>query len=695
KRIDDFGSSLTKLDDVQNAADFIVVWVYSDDAPNELKNVVDHSEKFDSNSDALKHIQRYKSERKILLILTDFESLPDYKNLIQIQSIYVFEKTHENIQFEKKDHPKLVGIFKNIDQLIDRLHKDVILARSDLPISFSSLNEIKIEHSLTNLLGNTLQFLWNQWIFYYMVKPSTMDMDKLREDMLSQCRLEYEHDQREIEKINDFGRNCSDDNILQWYTRDSFLYRLLNKAFRTRNIELICKFQYYIILLYKKFQDLSKQQQQSPSVVYRGQSLNKHTITTLKSNVGHLISINTIMSTSCDEEVARSFIFGATHGVIFKINIQNQTSYVSKQFIDISHFSSMSEEKEILFFAGTIFSIDSVKQENVSTWFIELTLKDEVLKHIEKLTSEFGLFIEFPLMKCHSFIETDDFNMIDRYYSMLTGQIFSLKNNTTTMIYLYIAFSFSNLGFFERAIQFYEQAMSVGKFSIDSPESKVLHIIIGYLYSHLSKYDEAFIHYGIVLSLLTETDLLTSELYNHIGDVHNKVKNDDIALSCYKESLKIANYQDIPSLPNIYQNIIGILSKKRNFEDAFVYKEQEKHIDQSQYHISTETLDDPKLLKCRSQLENLSNLTPRQRADLLYKIGLCLIKKGDFHETLKNLLEAKELFLEESPSWGLFLRRLPRLFDNIALLYLFLNDHLKALIMWKKTLDIRSPFGSY
>ncbi|CAF1425112.1 unnamed protein product, partial [Rotaria sp. Silwood1] len=337
--------------------------------------------------------------------------------------------------------------------------------------------------------------------------------------------------------------------------------------------------------------------------------------------------MNTFMSTARNADVARGFIFEATNAVIFRINIQSQTPQTSKQFLDISRLSSMPEEEEILFFPGTIFSIDSVENETDSTWFIKLTLHNEISKHIEKLAPSFQQYIATPDIRLDLFMRTDDFNMIDRYYSILTEQTFSLENNPTTMIYIYIAFSLSNLGLYKKAIHFYETAISVGKISMNSPEFKVLYMIIGYLYFHLSEYDNAFIYYGIVLSFLTESDLLTSELYNHIGDVWNKTENEDIALSCYQEALEIANYRDTPSLPNIYQSIIGILEKKGNSEAALIYKKQAKEIDDDQYHILTSTLDHDTLLKCQSELRNNRSLTAKQRGGLLYTIGLCLLKK--------------------------------------------------------------------
>jgi tetratricopeptide (TPR) repeat protein len=145
-------------------------------------------------------------------------------------------------------------------------------------------------------------------------------------------------------------------------------------------------------------------------------------------------------------------------------------------------------------------------------------------------------------------------------------------------MYIHLAFTFSNLGLYKQAIQLYEEAISVGNMSINSPKAIVLHLIIGYLYYHLFDYNNAFIYYGIVLSLIDQTNLLTGELYNHIGDVWYKITNDDIALSCYKEALIIANHQDIPSLPNIYRNLIDILEKKGISTKLLFIKNKQKKL---------------------------------------------------------------------------------------------------------------------
>jgi tetratricopeptide (TPR) repeat protein len=111
-------------------------------------------------------------------------------------------------------------------------------------------------------------------------------------------------------------------------------------------------------------------------------------------------------------------------------------------------------------------------------------------------------------------------------------------------------------------------------------------------------------------------------------------------------------------------------------------------------HIPTTAFDDPALLNSlQYQLENGNNLTAIERANLLYKIGLCFIANGLFTEALDYCLQAKDLVMIEPPSWNRFSQHLSTLFDNIALLYLYHENYLKALTTWKKAIDIRSNFN--
>lgn len=682
---------------IQNEDDFIVVFISSEDIPVQLLNkIACKLKKFDSNDDALIDISRLKSDRKVFLILTQLESLKYFKNLSQIQSIYILQDGHRNIELIDQTYSNLIGIFDNLTELINRLCKDMLLIYRDvLQISVSSINEIRIEQSLTNINDDTVMFLWNQILVHYLIESSYMginiDMEESKEIMLKQCRIEYENNKTTLNDIETFRETANANNILQWYTKDGFLYRLLNKVFRTQNTELICKFQYAIILLYQKFQSLSICQTNDPKIVYRGQSLDPKTIEKLKANEGHLISMNTMLSTSRNETTARGFIQGAISSVIFKIHIPEHIANEYKPFIDIAHLSSMRHEEEILFFIGTVFLINSVTQENDSNWIIELTLHHRTIQtQIKALLIGFYVLLQ-SIKRAHlDFMQTDDYNMIKEYFVILTGQEISPENTIEITMTMHFAFMLSNLGLFTHAIQLYKRVISENKISNNTPQFIVINLIIGYLHYHAKEYNEALESYDSVVSLLDKTNLLTTEVYKHIGDVWQKMGDEDLALFYYEQALEIANHEDFPSSRNLYQNLIDLLERRGRIEETDVYKQKINNIDRSRYHIfQADSSFFLWLQEMESQLANKIVLTTQDEIDSLYRVGLYSMTRGQFDIALEQLLRVRDSLMTVQTSWAYCYRQWPTILDNIALLYLFKGEYLKALITWKKSIDVR------
>ncbi|CAF4124542.1 unnamed protein product, partial [Rotaria sordida] len=367
-----------------------VVWIGSSGAPKELEDFDMDLRKYDSCENCENDIKKFESKDTFLIVLKDFIPEADFQNLRKIQSIYVLKENYQSLTCNRINHPEVVEIFEDINTLINRLYKDILLAHRDLPISISPLYEIKNEQSLTKLDGNTLMFLWDQLFIYYLVHPIKENMEELKTDMLKQCEIDYRGNESQLRHIKSFDEKCSDKNAVIWYTKGTFLYRICNKAFRTRNTDFMRKFRYFIILFYKNFESLSKSQKKNISPVYRGQSMNKTELEKLKKlNRGSLVSINTILSTSRNETVARLFIHEGEDedAVIFKINIPNQNDNSFKPFIDISEISEIPREEEVLFFVGTVFSIHSIQDETGSPCIIELTLNNDPYVHFRKLVS--------------------------------------------------------------------------------------------------------------------------------------------------------------------------------------------------------------------------------------------------------------------------------------------------------------------
>ncbi len=62
-----------------------------------------------------------------------------------------------------------------------------------------------------------------------------------------------------LKQINDFEQNYHSNAAIEWYTRDSCLYRLINRALCYDDIELIIKYRFFIIDLYQKLNELHQQ----------------------------------------------------------------------------------------------------------------------------------------------------------------------------------------------------------------------------------------------------------------------------------------------------------------------------------------------------------------------------------------------------------------------------------------------------
>ena len=105
--------------------------------------------------------------------------------------------------------------------------------------------------------------------------------------------------------VHEFENEYSSDKALWWYTRDSFLYKMLNKALRVQNIDLLFLFRFVIGDIY---QQLKQNQCQSPVRVYRGQVISNDELNTLQQSIGEFISINSFFSTSTNRHKALGFL---------------------------------------------------------------------------------------------------------------------------------------------------------------------------------------------------------------------------------------------------------------------------------------------------------------------------------------------------------------------------------------------------
>jgi hypothetical protein len=186
-----------------------------------------------------------------------------------------------------------------------------------------------------------------------------------KNEFLNYCKKEYAKDNLQLNIIGEFEENYSSDRALTWYTRNCFLYRLLNKALHMQNIDALYLFAFCIRDLQ---QQLKRNQYSLPIHTYRGQLMSKKEVQQLKNSTGQLISMNSFFSTTFDREVA--IMFSGDTGtanndyqpVLFEIQADPQIDGI-KPFADITHFSYINDEEEVLMMLGSIFRLVRIRYE--------------------------------------------------------------------------------------------------------------------------------------------------------------------------------------------------------------------------------------------------------------------------------------------------------------------------------------------
>ncbi|CAF1102329.1 unnamed protein product [Didymodactylos carnosus] len=153
-----------------------------------------------------------------------------------VDSVFIFcfnQATYEHLLLSSK-FKKLVGVYNNTKDLIESVEKHAHLMIKQLAI-FKFFD--KKQHTLGR---NTGSFFWFQVLLYVLRQmPKTAQS---QEDMLEHCTNYYRDNSLELTRIEEFRRTYNADMAISWYTRDTFIYRMVNQALRTENIDALYLF---------------------------------------------------------------------------------------------------------------------------------------------------------------------------------------------------------------------------------------------------------------------------------------------------------------------------------------------------------------------------------------------------------------------------------------------------------------------
>ena len=256
----------------------------------------------------------------------------------------------------------------DLNELIVRIRSDH--SRMNQPLSVNIFDpNLNNQSSTTGLNGDFLHF---HLLIDVLLRMPFSSMD--RSALIERCKQEYQNDPYELMIIDEFNGNYMPEQAIWWYTRECFLYRMLNRALRTANINLLFEFRF---ILHDLATQLRSDPCQSPIRVYRSQLMSTDEVNRLKHSVGQLISFNSFLSTSrnCDQALAFLHQSEQLQGILFEITADPRLKNI-QPFSDITRYSSLPEEEEILFMVGSIFRLQSIDTDEQHRRIVRLKLCD-------------------------------------------------------------------------------------------------------------------------------------------------------------------------------------------------------------------------------------------------------------------------------------------------------------------------------
>ncbi|CAF2244692.1 unnamed protein product, partial [Rotaria magnacalcarata] len=201
----------------------------------------------------------------------------DIHGMPKVDAIYIFCGNKARHESWAKEWPKIRGVFTSIKPICESLKKVAHECDHDsIPMSFVP-KQIVAEGAAGPDQKN-LDQLPASYMYSVIFKDIILEIDD--DDKKSMDTLKaYCRDQNiPEEEINDFKRKYRQKSPVWWYTKEIFLYRMLNRGLRSLDMQAMTKLGFFIRHLHRQLEQLHQEQLanfQTALTVYRGQGMSK------------------------------------------------------------------------------------------------------------------------------------------------------------------------------------------------------------------------------------------------------------------------------------------------------------------------------------------------------------------------------------------------------------------------------------
>ncbi|CAF1456869.1 unnamed protein product [Adineta steineri] len=582
------------------AQNYLLVWVdASIDETNkdcrntltQLKIVVNDVKLCTESDQCIQALSKVDHERAFVITSGSLGQhlVPQINDMPHLDGIYIFCCDKSRHQGWAQNWTKIKGVHTNIKDICQALQLAVKQCDQDsIAVSFLARNEMDSTDSLNQLEPT---FMYTQ-LFKEILFDIEHDENAIK-DLAAYCREVFTGNSVELQVINEFEQDYDPQQAIWWYTRECFTYKMLNKALRILDADIIINMGFFLRDVHTQIQQLYEQQVTSygrkPFVVYRGQGLMKSDFEKLQKTKGGLMSFNNFLSTSKDKEVSLDFARRASSkqdlvGILFIMSIDPFVK--STPFAFIKEKSFFKKEEEILFSMHTVFRVNAIKQMDNNTQLCQVELQltsddDQQLRLLtDRIRKETGGGTGWQRLGS-LLLKIGQFDKAEELYNVLLEQTSNEGEKTNYCNQL--GFVHSSQGDYEKAISYHEKALEIRKKTLPSDHHSLAtsYNNIGSVYDHMGEYSKALSYYEKDLEICQKTlplnhpDLATS--YNNIGMVYTKMGEYSKALSSHEKALEIFERtlpSNHPLLATSYNNTGSAYNKMGEYLTALSFLEK-------------------------------------------------------------------------------------------------------------------------
>ena len=221
---------------------------HNESSITQLRRIIDSAQIFTDVNQCVDFLTDIK-DQKVFLILFDEILVPLIHDAPQLDSIYIFCEKKTKLEQEIQEWRKLQGIFTNIPSMTDQLIENIRQREQDL-ISISIISTSSaIDFNELNSL-----FIYSQLLIEILLEMPYDEQSKQQfGDFL---RSRYADNNAQLRAIDKFERDYDRHSPIWWYTKESFIYSMLNRALRTSDIEIVIKMGFFIRDLHRKIKQV-------------------------------------------------------------------------------------------------------------------------------------------------------------------------------------------------------------------------------------------------------------------------------------------------------------------------------------------------------------------------------------------------------------------------------------------------------